>query len=137
MLNMEQDVFAIMSCCFTSGECAKKGSHYIILYSDLPTRRKIYSQHIKRQIEEKKEFVLILPHHETTDMVRYVLFELAKVDVRKYELQNCLLIMNSARAYFGSSIDLISFVNSLVNYADQMGRNGVSQNMLIIFPASS
>jgi ssDNA-binding Zn-finger/Zn-ribbon topoisomerase 1 len=64
---------------------AKKGSHYIIVYSDLPTLRKIYSQHIKRQIEEKKEIVLILPHHETTDMVRYVLFELVKMDVRKYE----------------------------------------------------
>lgn len=107
-------------------KCAKKGSHYIIVYSDLPTLRKIYSQHIKRQIEEKKEIVLILSHHETTDMVRYVLFELAKMDVRKYEQQNCLLIMNSARAYFGSSIDLISFVKSLVKYADQMGRNGVS-----------
>ena|SRR5947209_273737 len=105
---------------------AKKGSHYIIVYRNLPTLRKIYSQHIKRQIEEKKEIVLILAHHETIDMVRYVLFELAKMDVRKYEEQNCLLIMNSARAYFGSSIDLISFVKSLVNYADQMGRNGVS-----------
>jgi hypothetical protein len=30
------------------------------------------------------------------------------------------------RAYFGSSIDLVSFVKSLVNYADQIGKNGVS-----------
>jgi hypothetical protein len=58
-------------------------------------------------------------------VARYVLFELAKIDVRKYEKQNCLLIINSARAYFGS-IDLISFVKSLVNYADQIGKNGVS-----------
>jgi hypothetical protein len=42
---------------------ARRGSHYIIVYSDLRTLRKIYSQHIKRQIEEKKEIVLILPHH--------------------------------------------------------------------------
>ena len=48
------------------------------------------------------------------------------MDVRKYENQNYLLIMNSARAYFSSSIDLISFVKSLVNYADQIGKNGVS-----------
>ena len=105
---------------------AKKGSHYIIVYRNLPTLRKIYSQHIKRQIEEKKEIVLILPHHETSDMVRYVLFELAKIDVRKYEKQNSLLIIDSARAYFGSSIDIVSFVKSLVNYADQIGKNGVS-----------
>src|SRR5439155_12197305 len=56
----------------------------------------------------------------------YRRFKLAKMDVRKYENQNYLLIMNSARAYFSSSIDLISFVKSLVDYADQMGRNGVS-----------
>jgi hypothetical protein len=104
---------------------ARQGSHYIIVYSDLSNLRKIYSQHIKRQIEEKKEIVLILPHHETTDMVRYVLSELTKIDVRKYEKQNSLLIINSARAYFGS-IDLVSFVKSLVNYADQIGKNGVS-----------
>jgi len=52
----------------------------------------------------------ILPHHETTDMVRYVLFELAKIDVRKSEKQNSLLIIDSGRAYFGSSIDVVSFV---------------------------
>jgi hypothetical protein len=59
-------------------------------------------------------------------MVRYVLFELAKIDVRKYEKQNSLLIIDSVRAYFGSSIDIVSFVKSLVNYADQIGKNGVS-----------
>jgi hypothetical protein len=36
-------------------KCARQASHYIIVYSDLPTLRKIYSQHIKRQIEEKKK----------------------------------------------------------------------------------
>jgi hypothetical protein len=86
----------------------------------------IYSEYIKRQIEEKKEIVLILPHYETTDMVRYVLSELAKIDVKKYEKQNSLLIINSDRAYFGSSIDVVSFVKSLVNYADQIGKNCVS-----------
>jgi len=34
---------------------SRQGSHYIIVYSDLPTLRKIYSQYIKRQIEEKKK----------------------------------------------------------------------------------
>ena len=59
-------------------------------------------------------------------MVRYVLFQLAKIDVRKYEKQNSLLIIDSSRAYFGSSIDIVSFVKSLVNYADQIGKNGVT-----------
>ena len=46
--------------------------------------------------------------------------------MKKYEKQNSLLIINSDRAYFGSSIDVVSFVKSLVNYADQIGKNGVS-----------
>ena len=104
---------------------ARYGSHYIIVYSDLPALRKIYSEYIKRQIEEKKEIILILPHYETTERVRYVLSELGKIDVKKYEKQNSLLIINSDRAYFGPSIDVVSFVKSLVSYADQIGKNGV------------
>ena len=105
---------------------ARQGSHYIIVYRDLLSLRKIYSQHTQRQIEEKNEIVLILPHYETPDMVRYVLSRMAKIDVRKYEKQDSLLIIDSARAYFGSSIDIVSFVKSLVNYAEQIGKNGVT-----------
>jgi hypothetical protein len=105
---------------------ARRGSHYIIVYRDLPTLRKVYSQYTKSQIEEKNEIVLIRPHYETTDMVRYVLTQMATIDVKEYEKQDSLLIIDSARAYFGSSIDVVSFVKSLVNYADQIGKNGVS-----------
>ena len=59
-------------------------------------------------------------------MVSYVLSEQAKIDVKEYEKQDSLLIIDSARAYFGSSIDVVSFVKSLVNYADQTGKNGVT-----------
>jgi hypothetical protein len=48
------------------------------------------------------------------------------IDVKEYEKQDSLLIIDSARAYFGSSIDTVSFVKSLVNYADQIGKNGVT-----------
>ncbi len=104
----------------------REGSHYIVVYRDLLTLRKIYSEYTKRQIEEKKDIVLILPHYETTTMVRYVLSQMANIDVRKYEKQDSLLIIDSSRAYFGSSIDIVSFVKSLVNYADQIGKNGVT-----------
>ena len=105
---------------------ARQGSHYIIVYRDLSTLREIYSQHTKRQIEEKNEIVLILPHYETTDMVRCVLSQMATIDVKEYEKRDSLLIIDSARAYFGSSIDIVSFVKSLVNYAEQIGKNGVT-----------
>jgi hypothetical protein len=34
--------------------------------------------------------------------------------------------LNCIQAYFGSSIDIVSFVKSLVNYTDQIGKNGVT-----------
>jgi hypothetical protein len=105
---------------------ARRGSHYIIVYRDLPTLRKVYSQYTKSQIEEKNEIVLILPHYETTDMVRYVLTQMATIDVKEYEKQDSLLIIDSSRAFFGSSIDIASFVTSLVNYAEQIAKNGVT-----------
>jgi hypothetical protein len=51
---------------------------------------------------------------------------MATLDVEKYEKHNSLLIINSAKVYFGSSIDIVSFVKSLVNYALQIGKKGVS-----------
>jgi hypothetical protein len=105
---------------------ARYGAHYIIIYPDLPALRKIYSQYIKRQIEEKNEIVLILPHYETTDTVRFVLSKLAGIDAEKLERDDLLLIIDSSRAYFGASIDIISFVDCLIDYAAQASRAGVS-----------
>jgi hypothetical protein len=51
---------------------------------------------------------------------------MATIVVKEYETQDSLLIIDSARAYFGSSIDIVSFVKSLVNYADQIGKNRVT-----------
>jgi hypothetical protein len=105
---------------------ARQGSHYSIIYPDLRVLRKIYSQHIRRQIEVKNEIVLILSHYEATDMVRYVLKLIAGLDVKEYETHESLLILDSVSAFFGSSIDMRSFVESLTNYADRIGKDGVS-----------
>jgi hypothetical protein len=51
---------------------------------------------------------------------------MATIVVKEYETQDSLLIIDSARAYFGSSIDIVSFVKSLVNYADQIAKNRVT-----------
>lgn len=105
---------------------ARRGCHYIVVYLDLPSLRKIYSQYIKRQIEVKKEIVLILTYYESSDMVRYVLSNMAALDVTECEKQGSLLIIDSSRAYFGHSIDMVSFVKSLINYAYQIDRDGVT-----------
>ena len=51
------------------------GIHYLILYKDLATLRKFYSNYTKEQIEENNEFVLINTFYENTDFVRLVLYE--------------------------------------------------------------
>lgn len=108
-------------------EKATYGSHYIVVYPDLDTLREIYSAYAKAHIvENNDEIVIILPYYETTDTVRRVLSEnSACIDVRKYEKENSLLIINSFKAYFRSSVNIMTFFKSLVKRAQQLGKNGV------------
>jgi hypothetical protein len=44
------------------------GHHYLILYPDLETMRKVYASYIKRQLEVQPEsIVLFLSYYDTTD----------------------------------------------------------------------
>ena len=52
---------------------ADYGSHYIIVYPDLSTLRRIYSNYSKIQLENKNDIVLLLPFYETTESVRKIL----------------------------------------------------------------
>jgi hypothetical protein len=46
------------------------GHHYLILYPDIETVRKVYASYIKRQLEEQPEsIVLFLSYYDTTDSV--------------------------------------------------------------------
>jgi hypothetical protein len=71
------------------------------------------------QLEDNNEIVLIIPYYETTEMVRSVLSGENKnnqsniIDVRKYEKQGSLMIIDSVKAYFRSDIDLMSFLARL------------------------
>jgi hypothetical protein len=111
---------------------AEYGAHYIIVYHDMMTLRQIYTGYIKTQLEYNNELVLILPYYETTETVRSVLSENHSsnegniIDVRKYEKEGSLMIIDSAEAYFSSDTDLMSFVARLAKQAQTSGRNGIS-----------
>ena len=110
---------------------AEFGAHYIIVYHDMMTLRQIYSSYIKAQIEDNNEIVLILPYYETTGMVRRILSGENNnvgniIDVRKYEKEGSLVIIDSAKAYFGSDTDLMSFAEKLAKEAQSSGKSGVS-----------
>ena len=111
---------------------AEFGAHYIIIYHDMMTLRRIYSGYIKAQLEDN-EIVLILPYYETTERVRSILsgendnsIGSSIIDVRKYEKEGSLMIIDSAKAYFGSDTDLMSFIGKLSKQAQNSGKSGVS-----------
>jgi hypothetical protein len=61
---------------------AEVGSHYLVIYPDMPTFRTIYSNYAKSELEEdSNELVVILPCYETTYGVRKILSEV--LDVKK------------------------------------------------------
>jgi MEDS: MEthanogen/methylotroph, DcmR Sensory domain len=100
------------------------GSHYIVIYPDMPTVRELYTSYAKTLLEKgNKELVVILPFYEDISSVRYALSEVLD-DVRKYEREQVLLIVDSYQAYFYTGI--FSLAQMLINKAINSGMKGVS-----------
>ena len=54
------------------------GHHYLILYPNIETMRKVYSSYVKKQLEEQPDSVILfLSYYDTTDNVRDVLAQRA------------------------------------------------------------
>ena len=104
------------------------GSHFLVIYPDLLTLREMYSHYIKSAIsDEGNEIVIILPFLETVNNVRWILSEdSANIDVRKYEKEQTLLIIDSLKGYLGSQEGFMPFVRQTVEYAKTSGKNGLS-----------
>ena len=113
-------------------KAAKHGSHYLIVYPDIVTLREIYSSYIKTALDERNEFVIVLPYYETVDTVRKILSQGdgANIDVRKYEKDGSLIIIDSLEGYFetppSKGKSLFSFVMQKIEYAKSSGKSGVS-----------
>jgi hypothetical protein len=129
------------------------GTHALMIYPDPMTLRRIYAEYAKKQLEDGNEIVLILPYYETTDMVRLALsgdtdtggsnnFGYSGLDVRKYERDGSLIIMDSLKGYFppkqggsnnnnkedksNGNFNLISYLEVLLKQAERKGKNGVT-----------
>jgi len=103
---------------------ADYGVHYLIVYPDLSTIRKVYSNYVQRQAKENNEIILINPFYETTDSVRQNLSK-SGINVSKHEKAKELVIIDSLKEYFGPKPDMF-FKKSLVNYAKQNRKKGLS-----------
>jgi hypothetical protein len=70
------------------------GHHYLILYPNIETMRKLYSGYIKKQLEEQPDsVVLFLSYYDTTDNVRSVLSSKG-VLVKELEKNGTLIILD-------------------------------------------
>ena len=76
---------------------AEYGAHYMIIYPDLVTLRKLYSSYIGKQIQDNNQIALINPFYETTDSVRQVLSQRNNhgLDVFKFEKEKSLIIADA------------------------------------------
>ena len=104
------------------------GAHFLVIYPNLSTLREMYSYYVKSALsDEGNEIVLVLPFLETVDNVRRILSDIrTSIDVRKYEKEQSLLIMDSLKSYFGLQNGLIPFVRQTIEYANTSGKSGLS-----------
>jgi MEDS: MEthanogen/methylotroph, DcmR Sensory domain len=99
------------------------GAHALVLYPDLLTLRELYSLYARSALANS-EIVLILPYLETADSVRQILSEdSANIDVRKYEKEQSLLIIDSLKGYFGLQEGLIPFLLQTADFARKSGKS--------------
>ena len=113
------------------GKIAKDGYgvHDMIIYPNQIAFRKFYSFYTIKQIEEKNEFIQIMPFYETTDSVRQTLFEKSHIiDNSKDETDNSFATMDSLKYYFGNSknIDVEQPLEDMVECAKKLGKKGLS-----------
>src|SRR6476659_9757180 len=82
------------------------GHHYLVLYSDLESMRRVYSNYVKTQIENQAESIIaILPYYDTTDKVREIL-ESKDIKVRDLERQGSLIIIDIMKVIRSQSFEV-------------------------------
>lgn len=92
------------------------GYHYLILYPNIETMRKLYAEYILSMIEENNVAILFLPYYDTTNKVRQELTTKG-LDVRKYEQTNSLILLDFTKVvdnpYLGipTAFGLKEFIN--------------------------
>lgn len=97
------------------------GYHYLILYPNIETMRKLYAEYIHSMIEENNVAILFLPYYDTTNKVRQELTTKG-LDVRKYEQNNSLILLDFTKVvdnpYLGipTAFGLKEFINKTQAY---------------------
>ena len=70
------------------------GHHYLILYPNIVTMRKVYASYIKSQLEEQpNSVILFLSYYDTTDKIRSVLSSKG-IHVKEREQEGSMIILD-------------------------------------------
>ncbi len=82
------------------------GHHYLILYQELETMRKVYSNYVKGQIEAQPESVtILLLYYDTTEKAREIL-ESKSIPVRELERQGSIVLVDIMKVIRNQSFDV-------------------------------
>jgi len=100
------------------------GEHSIFIYPDRYALQEVYSRACKMALENN-EAVIMLLHYETRDNVLTYLRELG-IDVHNYEKkERSLLIIDSAKDYFGSAKDFLFYLKLMSANASRRNKRGI------------
>jgi MEDS: MEthanogen/methylotroph, DcmR Sensory domain len=99
--------------------------HDMIIYPDLGVFRDIYSRYSKSQLEKGKEIVMILPTYENISSIKRILTD-SGLDVRRFENDDSLVILDSVKAYFESNPDILTTIEMLAKRAESERGGGCS-----------
>ncbi len=121
-LNIEED--SVLGILDKFKEQSSFGEHNILIYPDRYALREVYSRACKMALENN-EAVIILLHNETRDDILTFLREL-DIDVHTYEKrERSLLIIDSAKDYFGSVKDFLFYLNLMNANASRRKKRGI------------
>ena len=100
------------------------GEHDILIYPDRYALREVYSRACKMALENN-EAVIMLLHFETRDNVLTSLGELG-IDVYNYEKkERSLLIVGSAKDYFGTAKDFLFYLKLMSTNVSRRNKRGI------------
>lgn len=106
-------------------ELASYGEHDLLIYPNLAVLTKIYSSYIKSRLQANMELILFLSTYQSVDKIRSILRDL-DLDLEGYEKNGSLVILDSAKGYFGSNSDNLLLIKVLSKRAQNQGRGGSS-----------
>jgi MEDS: MEthanogen/methylotroph, DcmR Sensory domain len=97
--------------------------HNMLIYPDLPTYRKIYSESAKQALDNN-ETVLLITTYDSFDRIKDSMMQVG-VSISNETKEGNLIILDAVKAYQIDTYGAVRFVTTLVKQAERDGKAGV------------